>query len=214
VNQASPASGRAGIDDRVLAAVDDSETLSLLARLIETPSHNPPGDEAAAAAVLGGFLALAEITPAMHEVSPGRPNLEAALGPGGGRVLLFNGHTDTMPPGPGWSTDPYRAHRSGGRLYGLGACDMKAGLAAMAGAMAAVARSGVPLRGRVVLDAVADEEARRGRGTGRSTSRSRSSARPGTAARRRTAITRSTTRRRSSGWLSRRPRGWPARCIP
>ncbi len=159
MNQASPASGRADIDDRVLAAVDDSETLSLLARLIETPSHNPPGDEAAAAAVLGGFLALAEITPAMHEVSPGRPNLEAALGPGGGRVLLFNGHTDTMPPGPGWSTDPYRAHRSGGRLYGLGACDMKAGLAAMAGAMAAVARSGVPLRGRVVLDAVADEEA-------------------------------------------------------
>jgi acetylornithine deacetylase len=159
VNRASPASGRAGIEDRVLAAVDDEETLSLLARLIEMPSHNPPGDEAAAAAVLGGFLASARITAVTHEVSPGRPNLEAALGPGGGRVLLFNGHTDTMPPGPGWSTDPYRAHRSGGRLYGLGACDMKAGLAAMAGAMTAVARSGVPLRGRVVLDAVADEEA-------------------------------------------------------
>jgi acetylornithine deacetylase/succinyl-diaminopimelate desuccinylase-like protein len=44
-------------------------------------------------------------------------------------------------------------------LYGLGACDMKAGLAAMAGAMAAVARADVPLRGQVVLDAVADEEA-------------------------------------------------------
>jgi acetylornithine deacetylase/succinyl-diaminopimelate desuccinylase family protein len=159
VTRGSPGSGSAGIDDRVLAAVDDDETLSLLARLIETPSHNPPGDEVAAAAVLGEFLAVAGITPAIHEVSPGRPNLEAALGPAGGPVLLFNGHTDTMPPGPGWSTDPYRAHRSGGRLYGLGACDMKAGLAAMAGAMAAVARSGVPLRGRVVLDAVADEEA-------------------------------------------------------
>jgi acetylornithine deacetylase len=159
VTRGSPGSGSADIDDRVLAAVDDDETLSLLARLIETPSHNPPGDEVAAAAVLGEFLAVAGITPAIHEVSPGRPNLEAALGPAGGPVLLFNGHTDTMPPGPGWYTDPYRAHRSGGRLYGLGACDMKAGLAAMAGAMAAVARSGVPLRGRVVLDAVADEEA-------------------------------------------------------
>jgi acetylornithine deacetylase/succinyl-diaminopimelate desuccinylase family protein len=159
VSRASRASGRADIADQVLAAVDDDETVSLLARLIETPSHNPPGDEAATAAALGGFLASAGITPATHEVSPGRPNLEASLGPGGGRVLLFNGHTDTMPPGPGWSTDPYRAHRSGGRLYGLGACDMKAGLAAMAGAMAAVARSGAPLRGQVVLDAVADEEA-------------------------------------------------------
>jgi acetylornithine deacetylase/succinyl-diaminopimelate desuccinylase-like protein len=82
VNRASPASGRADIDGRVLAAVDDGETLSLLARLIETPSCNPPGDEAAAAAVLGEFLAPAGITPATHEVSPGRPNLEAALGPG------------------------------------------------------------------------------------------------------------------------------------
>ena len=159
MSQASRASGRADVRSQVLAAVDDDETLSLLARLIETPSHNPPGDEAATAAVLGGFLASAGITPATHEVSPGRPNLEAALGPGDGQVLLFNGHTDTMPPGPGWSTDPYRAHRSGDRVYGLGACDMKAGLAAMAGAMAAVARSGAPLRGQVVLDAVADEEA-------------------------------------------------------
>lgn len=159
MSQASRASGRADVRNQVLAAVDDDETLGLLAHLIETPSHNPPGDEAATAAVLGGFLASAGITPATHEVSPGRPNLEAALGPGGGRVLLFNGHTDTMPPGPGWSTDPYQAHRSGGRVYGLGACDMKAGLAAMAGAMAAVARSGAPLRGQVVLDAVADEEA-------------------------------------------------------
>jgi len=158
VNRASPASGRADIKSQVLAAVDDGETLNLLAHLIETPSCNPPGDEQAAAAVLGEFLASAGIAPAMHEVGPGRPNLEAALGPSGGQVLLFNGHTDTMPPGPGWTPNPYRAHRGDGRIYGLGACDMKAGLAAMAGAMVAVARSGVRLRGRVVLDAVADEE--------------------------------------------------------
>jgi len=159
VNQAPPASGPTGIRDQVLAAVDDGETLDLLASLIETPSHNPPGDEAAAAAVLGGFLASTGITATTHEVSRGRPNLEAALGPGGGRILLFNGHTDTMPAGPGWTVNPYRPHRTGSRMYGLGACDMKAGLAAMAGAIAAVARAGAPLRGQVVLDAVADEEA-------------------------------------------------------
>ena len=238
MSQASRASTRAGIADRVLAAVDDEETLSLLARLIETPSHNPPGDEAAAAAVLGEFLASAGITPAIHEVSPGRPNLEAALGPGGGPVLLFNGHTDTMPPGPGWTTDPYRAHQADGRVYGLGACDMKAGLAAMAGAMAAVARSGAPLRGQVVLDAVADEEAT-GAGT-KATLRGGRAAEWGVIAEPtglqlvragngqvnftvtflgeaghgstpRPAIARSTTPRRSSGWSSGRRCGWLAR---
>jgi acetylornithine deacetylase/succinyl-diaminopimelate desuccinylase family protein len=159
VSQAPLASGPTGIRDQVLAAVDDRETLELLARLIETPSHNPPGQEAATAAVLGAFLAPAGIAAVMHEVSQGRPNLAAALGPGGGQVLLFNGHTDTMPAGPGWTVNPYRPHRRGSRMYGLGACDMKAGLAAMASAMAAVARAGAPLRGQVVFDAVADEEA-------------------------------------------------------
>jgi acetylornithine deacetylase len=64
-----------------------------------------------------------------------------------------------MPPGEGWTTDPYAAVVSDGRLYGLGACDMKAGLAAMTEAVIAVRRSGIPLRGRVYLDAVVDEEA-------------------------------------------------------
>jgi succinyl-diaminopimelate desuccinylase len=159
VSQVPPAAGPANIRDRVLAAVDDDETLDLLARLIETPSHNPPGNEAATAAVLSAFLASAGITPATYEVSRGRPNLEAALGPSGGRVLLFNGHTDTMPAGPGWTVNPHRPRRGGSRMYGLGACDMKAGLAAMAGAVVAVAKAGAPLRGQVVFDAVGDEEA-------------------------------------------------------
>ena len=153
------APGKAAIDAQILAAVDDEQTLGLLAELIRAPSHNPPGDEAAAAGVLGGFLDSHGLSPVMNEVSPGRPNLEASLGPDGAQVLVLNGHTDTMPPGPGWTVDPYHASRIGDRVYGLGSCDMKAGLAAMAGAMAAVARVGAPLTGKVVLDAVVDEEA-------------------------------------------------------
>jgi acetylornithine deacetylase len=158
VSQKRPVPKAAGIDAQVLAAVDGQETLDLLDRLIQAPSHNPPGDEAATAAVLGDFLLAHGLTPATREVSPGRPNLEASLGPNGDRVLLLNGHTDTMPPGPGWTVNPYQATRAGDRVYGLGACDMKAGLAAMAGAIAAVARAQAPLTGKVVLDAVADEE--------------------------------------------------------
>jgi acetylornithine deacetylase len=158
MSDAPPPSAAAALGSRVLAAVNHDETLGLLARLIEAPSHNPPGDEAAAAAVLGQFLESHGIPTASREVSPGRPNLEASLGPAGGRLLLLNGHTDTMPPGPGWTVEPYQASMAGNRVYGLGACDMKAGLAAMAGAMAAVARVGAPLNGKVLLDAVADEE--------------------------------------------------------
>ena len=77
----------------------------------------------------------------------------------GGPTLLLNGHTDTMPPGEGWTTDPFAAIVRDGKLYGLGACDMKAGVAAMTEAVLAVKRAAIPLRGRVYLDAVVDEEA-------------------------------------------------------
>jgi acetylornithine deacetylase len=146
-------------ETRVLAAIDDARTLDLLRRLVEMPSANPPGNEADVAGVLAGALEREGIPSAVDEVHPGRPNLSAELGPAGGPTLLLNGHMDTMPPGEGWTFDPYGAIVSEGRLYGLGACDMKAGLAAMTEALVAVRRSGIPLRGRVYLDAVVDEEA-------------------------------------------------------
>lgn len=45
--------------------------------------------------------------------------------------LLFVGHTDTVPTTEKWTMDPFKATIKGNKLYGLGACDMKAGLAAM-----------------------------------------------------------------------------------
>jgi acetylornithine deacetylase len=159
-------------ETRVLAAIDDARTLDLLRRLVEMPSANPPGNEADVAGVLAGALEREGIPSAVDEVHPGRPNLSAELGPAGGPTLLLNGHMDTMPPGEGWTFDPYGAIVSEGRLYGLGACDMKAGLAAMTEALVAVRRSGIPLRGRVYLDAVVDEEAT-GSGTKHTVARGR-----------------------------------------
>jgi acetylornithine deacetylase/succinyl-diaminopimelate desuccinylase family protein len=147
------------LEGRVLAAIDDEETLDLLRRLVEAPSANPPGNEGDAARVLATALARGGIEVRLEDVHPGRPNLAAELGPGGGPTLLLNGHTDTMPPGEAWTTDPYEAVVRDGKLYGLGACDMKAGVAAMTETVLAVKRSGIPLRGRVYLDAVVDEEA-------------------------------------------------------
>jgi acetylornithine deacetylase/succinyl-diaminopimelate desuccinylase family protein len=161
-----------GVERDVLAAVDDEATAALLARLVEVPSENPPGDEGDLVAELERELRSEGIDPILDEVLPGRPNLEAHLGDGDGPVLLLNGHTDTMPAGDGWSVPPHGAAIRDGRLYGVGSCDMKAGLASMVAAMRAVKRTAVRLRGRVILDAVVDEEAR-GSGTKRTVARGR-----------------------------------------
>jgi acetylornithine deacetylase/succinyl-diaminopimelate desuccinylase family protein len=145
--------------NQVVAAIDDDQTLDLLRHLIGVPSGNPPGNEGAVATVLAAALGREGVEARLEDVSPGRPNLAADLGPAGGPTLLLNGHTDTMPPGLGWTTDPYGATVRDGKVYGLGACDMKAGLAAMSEAFLAMKRSGIRLRGRVYLDAVVDEEA-------------------------------------------------------
>ena len=57
-------------------------------------------------------------------------NVTAEVGRGD-RLLVVNGHMDTVPPVDGWKADPFVARVEGGRVYGLGASDMKAGLACM-----------------------------------------------------------------------------------
>jgi len=132
----------------------------LLAGLVAIDSVNPglaPGaaGEGEIAAFVAGWLEAAGLEVEVVEAAPGRPNVVArAHGRGGGRTLLLNGHTDTV--GHAGMTDPLVPRVEGRRLYGRGACDMKAGLAAimLAGAHAARTRP----RGDVVVTAVADEE--------------------------------------------------------
>jgi acetylornithine deacetylase/succinyl-diaminopimelate desuccinylase-like protein len=73
--------------------------------------------------------------------------------------LLFNGHTDTVLAVEGWSSDPWTPRRDGDRLYGLGACDMKAGVAAAMLATRALDRHRDRWRGTVIFTSVVDEEA-------------------------------------------------------
>jgi acetylornithine deacetylase len=95
-----------------------------------------------------------------------RPNVAARLGgersggQGGGRSLVLNGHIDVVPATPErlWSVDPWGAEIVGERMYGRGAADMKAGIAAMLYAVAAIRRAGVALEGDVLLQTVIEEE--------------------------------------------------------
>ena len=78
----------------------------------------------------------------------------------GGRSLLFNGHIDVVPEGElsRWDESPFSGLVRDNHLFGRGASDQKAGVAAMIYALQAVIEAGVKLAGDVILETVVDEE--------------------------------------------------------
>lgn len=92
----------------------------------------------------------------------GRPNVVGVWrsDASDGQSLVLNGHVDVVSPEPTslWTYDPWGATIVGDRLYGRGACDMKAGLSAMVYAVRAIQTAGVQLRGDVILQSVIEEE--------------------------------------------------------
>lgn len=75
-------------------------------------------------------------------------------------VLCFAGHTDVVPPGPldDWETDPFEPVEKDGLLYGRGAADMKAGLAAMLVAIERFLEVDSAFDGSIALLITSDEE--------------------------------------------------------
>lgn len=139
-----------------------AELEALCASLIAIPSENPPGDTTALADFVEQFL-LAIPGMQVERVIGRAPavNLVARLvGAQPGPRLLFNGHLDTFPAGDlqAWRDSPFSARVESGRMYGRGACDMKAGLAAAMLAAKLLADEQHALRGELVLTFVSDEE--------------------------------------------------------
>lgn len=132
------------VRDRVLAFLEqrEGEVLELTRDLIRTPSPNPPGDERAVAdlateALLS--LGVNDITRIGAEET--RPNLVVRVrGTRPGRTLMLSGHLDTKPAGDmnAWETDPWDPVLRDGDLIGLGSGDMKAAVAGMIYAAAAL----------------------------------------------------------------------------
>jgi succinyl-diaminopimelate desuccinylase len=156
--------------DRVVAAVDGlaAEALDFAAELVRIPTVNPPGEgyvDAARAVgdrlVRCGFEVSCLPAEGRPEHTPRHPRwnvLGTRDGEGPGPCLHLNGHLDVVPPGDGWSVDPFAGLVRDGRLYGRGACDMKAGIAAAVYAAEALRRAGIRLRGRLEISGTVDEE--------------------------------------------------------
>jgi succinyl-diaminopimelate desuccinylase len=75
-----------------------------------------------------------------------------------GKTLHLNGHFDVVPASRGWTRDPFGAEVADGRIYGRGACDMKAGIAAAVFAAEALRRAGVETEGAIEISGTVDEE--------------------------------------------------------
>ena len=163
-----PSSLRAS--DRVLAAADAAagEIVDFTSEMIRMPTVNPPGDAYDDCARLIGrrleqcgfevdYLSAAGRPE--HTKSHPRVNV---VGLRRGRALRplvhLNGHFDVVPAGAGWTVEPFGGTVTDGRVYGRGACDMKAGIAAAVYAAEAIRRAGVELAGSVEISGTVDEE--------------------------------------------------------
>ncbi len=138
-------------------ASDAEEGAALTAHLVAERSY--PGEEGAVQRAIATWLAANGLRPELQAAADHRPNVLVRLDNGVGPTLLLTGHVDTVLAVEGWSSDPWVARRIGGRLYGLGACDMKAGVAAAMLATRALGRRRNLWRGTLLFAAVVDEEA-------------------------------------------------------
>ena len=152
----------------ILSAIDERRVVEFHRGLVRIPSVNPPGDVREAIAYCEAPLRAAGFAVKTVAIDPTMPNLIATLKGRAGPTLLFNAHVDVVPTGErsAWRHDPFGAEIEHRKIYGRGAGDDKASVTAQVMAGLAIATAGVTLKGTLVINEVADEEAAGIKGTG------------------------------------------------
>lgn len=173
MSQASPLS--AATDPRIRQKIHDfirerhDQQVAFLAELVKVGTDNPPGDCVRHAEVAAERLEALGFTVERHPVpetlvkevgmhSATNLVVRKKFGEGGPTVAL-NSHGDVVPPGDGWSKDPYGALIENGHMYGRGVAVSKSDFATYAYALLALEAAGAPLDGTVELHLTYDEEA-------------------------------------------------------
>ncbi len=143
--------------------------VEFLKALVRVPSDNPPGDcarhaEESARLLEGlGFNVERHVVPeeiATKHAMVSATNLivRETFGSGNGPVIALNAHGDVVPPGEGWTHDPYGAEEKSGAVYGRGAAVSKSDYATYAFALLALKDNPAGLDGIVELHLTYDEE--------------------------------------------------------
>jgi acetylornithine deacetylase/succinyl-diaminopimelate desuccinylase-like protein len=149
-----------------LAKQRDGQT-RFLAELVKVPSDNPPGDCAAHAERTAALLTGLGFTVERHPVPADAVRANGMISAtnlivrerfGPGPTIALNAHGDVVPPGLGWTTDPYGAEIRDGLMYGRGVAVSKSDIATYAYALLALKASGARLAGTAELHFTYDEE--------------------------------------------------------
>ena len=143
------------------------EQVQFLQALVRVPTDTPPGNNAPhaerTAELLEGFGFEVEKypVPAQDVKDYGLEsltNLVVRRNYGPGSIIALNAHGDVVPPGDGWTHDPYGAEIEGGKLYGRASAVSKSDFATYTFAVRALESLGVPLQGGIELLFTYDEE--------------------------------------------------------
>ncbi len=152
-----------------VAAARDAQR-RFLAELVKVPSDNPPGDCQPHADRAAALLEDLDFEVERHPVPEAlvrecgmvrATNLVVRRRFGEGPVVALNAHGDVVPPGEGWTKDPYGAEVVDGWMYGRGVAVSKSDFATYAYALLALdeaAEAGAKLGGTVELHLTYDEE--------------------------------------------------------
>ena len=153
---------------RQFVAARHESQARFLASLVKIPSDNPPGHckphAEAAARLLEQFGFAVERCPVPEKLvreagMVSAMNLIVRERFGEGPTIALNAHGDVVPPGLGWSTDPYGAEVRDGTMYGRGVAVSKSDFATYAFALLSLKNIFSELRGSVELHFTYDEEA-------------------------------------------------------
>ena len=156
-------------DEKLDAWVDAhfDEEVRFLQELVRVPTPTPPGDNAPHAERTAellksfGFEAEKHPVPAAEVQAYGLQSLTNLIvrrhyGPG--ITIALNAHGDVVPPGEGWTQDPYGGAIVDGHIYGRAAAVSKSDFASFTFAVRALESLGIALHGAVELHFTYDEE--------------------------------------------------------
>jgi len=161
------ADARGAIGD-FLAHQREAQT-RFLAELVRIPSDNPPGDCRPHAEHAAALLESIGFQVERHSVPDDAAKANGMISctnlivrerfAAGGPVIALNAHGDVVPPGGGWSCDPYGAEIRDGHMFGRGVAVSKSDFATYAFALLSLKDFSSKLRGSVELHFTYDEEA-------------------------------------------------------
>jgi len=144
------------------------EQVAFLRELIRVPTDTPPGNNAPhaerTAELLApmGFDAERHAVPASEVQAAGLQSITNLIVRrrygDGGKTIALNAHGDVVPPGEGWSHDPYGGEVENGQMFGRAAAVSKCDFSTFTFAVRALESLGLPLKGGVELHFTYDEE--------------------------------------------------------